>query len=112
APCDPASEIELDAGLWRGAADERIAIGWRVQRLRRVSEFAFDQATLAVVAYPRSARPTHGNGASFRQFQQAAEAGVPWDRETALQERHHGSAARRTVRTMRQGCGDTGDARR
>lgn len=94
-------EIELDGGFWRCAADERIAFGWRVQRLWRVGEFAFDQATLAVVADPRSAGPTHGNGAGFRQFEQAAEAGVPWHSKAASQERHHGAAARRTVRTMR-----------
>jgi hypothetical protein len=44
-------QVELDGGLWRCAADDRIAFGWRVQRLWRVGELAFDQATLAVVAY-------------------------------------------------------------
>ena len=103
-------EVKLDGGFWRCTADERIAFGWRVQRLWGVGEFTSDQATFAVVAYARSARPTHRNGAGFRQLEQAAEAGVPWDSETASQERHDRPAARRTVRTMRQSCGHTGDA--
>ena len=103
-------EVKLDGGFWRCAADERVAFGWRVQRLWRIGEFASDQATFAVVAYARSARPTHRNGAGFRQLEQAAEAGVPWDSETASHERHDRPAARRTVRTMRQSCGDAGDA--
>jgi hypothetical protein len=108
----PGLEIELDRGYWRCAADQRIAFSGWVQRLWRVGEFAFDQAAFAVVAYPRTAGPAGGNGAGFDQLEQAAEACVPWHGETASQERHHGSATRGTVRTMRQGRGDTGDARR
>ena len=44
-------EIESDRGFWRCAADQRVALGGRVQRLWRISDLAFDQATLAVVAY-------------------------------------------------------------
>jgi hypothetical protein len=43
-------KVECDSGFWRCAADQRIAFGYRVQWLWRVSEFAFDQAALAVVA--------------------------------------------------------------
>src|SRR3984885_7710766 len=106
------SEIELDRGFWRGAADQRIAFGGRVQRFWRIGEFAFDQASFTIVADARTAGPAPGNGTGFGQLEQATEAGVPWHGQTASQERHHGSAARRTVRTMRQGCRNTGDAGR
>src|ERR1700727_156145 len=86
-------EIELARGCGRCGADQRMPSGGRVKRHRRVDECAFDQATFAVVAYARSAGPTHGNGAGFRQLEQVAETGVPWHGETAAQERHHGAAA-------------------
>src|ERR1700688_1745711 len=82
-------EIELDRGYRRCAADQCVAFGGRVQRLRRTTQFAFDQATFAVVAYARTAGPAQGNGARFGQLEQAAEAGVPWHGEPASQERHH-----------------------
>ena len=77
APLATDLEVEFNGSLWRCAADKRIAFGWRVQRLWRVGEFAFDQTALAVVAYTRSAGPANGNFTGFRQFEQAAEAGVP-----------------------------------
>jgi len=64
------------------------------------------------MAYARTAGPAHGNGTGFGQLEQAAEAGVPWHGETASQERHNGSAGRRTVRTMGQDGRTAGDARR
>jgi hypothetical protein len=109
--CDAPLEVELNRGYRRCAADQRITFGRRVQRLWRIGEFTFDQATFAVVAYARTAGPADGNRARFGQLEQAAEAGVPWRGDTASQERHNGSAARGTVRTMRQGCRDSGDAR-
>jgi hypothetical protein len=40
------SEIELDRGYRRCAADQRIALGGRIERLWRMGDFAFDQAAL------------------------------------------------------------------
>src|SRR4051812_21501787 len=65
------SQIEHDIAARLRAANEHVALGGLVQRLRSVDDRAGDQPALAVVANAASARPTHRDVARLGQFQDA-----------------------------------------
>src|SRR5580692_10890242 len=82
------SPLEIDHDIAPGlrAADQRIPVGRRLDRVRPIANGADDEGGLAVVADPGAARPSHGHIARLGKFEEALERRAPANTESAARE--------------------------
>src|SRR6516165_1291196 len=78
-----ASKVESNVTLGLAAADQQIARGRRLDRVRPVDDGAGNQPRLAVMTNSGAAGPAHRHIARLGQFEQAVECGTPVDGEIA-----------------------------
>ena len=83
-----ASEVEHDITSRFGAADEEVALSRRLDGFGSVCNAAADQPALTAMADPCPTGPSHGNVASFSEFEKVAKLGIPADVETTPREGH------------------------
>src|SRR5215472_8314844 len=111
-----ASKIESNVTLGLAAADQQIASGRRLDRVRPVADGAGNQPGLAVMTNSGAARPAHRHIARLGQFEQALKCGTPVDSEIAARKGYKRpnlrGFRRRIGRWMRGPPRDCGDARR
>ena len=77
------SKIESNVAPGLAAADQQIARGGRLDRVRPVGHGAGNQPRLAVMTNSGAARPAHRHIARLGQFEQAVKCGTPVDSEIA-----------------------------
>src|SRR5262249_18893903 len=106
------SKIESNVALGLAAADQQIARGRRLDRVRPVDDGAGNQPRLAVMTNSGAARPAHWHIARLGEFEQAVECGTPVDGEIAARKGYQGPDLRGFRRRMRRPPRDRGDARR
>src|SRR5262249_56988878 len=86
-----------------GAADEEVAIGWRVERLGRVGNRSRYQAAFARVTDPSPAGPTNWHVARLGELEQALiRRGLPTRCDPAARERDQRARAGLADRQMRR----------
>src|SRR3984893_16438266 len=73
------SKIDDDVALRSAAADQRIALGWRLHGLWPVTDSAVYEPGLASVTDPGPACPPHGHIACLDKFEEALEGRGPAD---------------------------------
>ena len=73
------SKIEDDVALRSAAANQRIAVGWRLHGVWQITDSADDEPGLASVADPGPACPPHGHIARLSKFEDALERRGPAD---------------------------------
>ena len=85
-PSSAASEIDHDIALGLRAADQHIAVRRRLDRVGSIANDTGDECSLAVVADPGTARPSHGHIARLGKFEEALEPRAPADAEVTSRE--------------------------
>jgi hypothetical protein len=110
------SKIESDVTLGLAAADQQIALGRRLDRVRPVGDGAGNQPGLAIMTNSGAARPAHRHITRLGQFEQAVGCGTPVYSEIAARKGYQRPDLRcfrrRIGRWMRGPPRDRGDARR
>src|SRR3546814_6667865 len=81
------SEIDGDIALGLTAADQHIAVRWRLDRVGPVADRPGHKPGLASMADARSAGPSDRDVAGFSKLEHAPERRVPTSTEAASRER-------------------------
>src|SRR6516164_7509738 len=95
------SQVEDHLAPRPGAANERVSLCGRIQRLRVVVHVASNQRRFAGVADPGPTGPPHRHIACFRKLEQTLVFRIPRQGEPAAREGHLRSETRRSRRQMR-----------
>src|ERR1044072_2463753 len=96
----PASQIDDDAFLRLRTADQQVPGGSLIERFGSITHRTGNQAALAIVANARTARPTNGNVAGFRELEQILIFCIPSNSEAATRKRDLRPLARGSCRRM------------
>src|ERR1051326_5835420 len=105
------SQIDDDIAVGLRAADQYVAVRWRIDRIGTVADRSGHKSGLTGVADPRSARPPHRYVAGFGQLEQVLEPRPPAGMEAAADECDQRSRAGSPRRQMRRPARRSSDAR-
>src|ERR1700675_3277439 len=80
------SKIQSDTRVWLGTAYQHVSGSGPLQRLRVITNRSANQTSHAGMTDSSPARPSDGNIARFRQFEQTSEFRIPSGSNPATRE--------------------------